>query len=265
MREQQSKYLLIFFLAFSSIYCNQYLPGFDFQLFDNAPVSELSKAVEDQNTLRIEEILKDTAVKIDYKEKRFGNTLLMLAVANNKKESVKSLLYFGADPNLKSDYDSETAVMVACNNYHAMGCDTEILKELIKYNGDINAIQNYIEDDGPDFQRRIQITPLMRAIATGKCLAFIKYMVNSGADINKYTDEETDGPIPFALLFGHYEIAKYLIIEKKANIPQYCLIRNQDGKVTKLTATDLLKEHYSFDNPKDSSIKNEIKEFIDKK
>ena len=94
----------LFFLISSIVLwcsCNtgNYLPGFDFKLFKGTSVWELAKAVEKEDVKQIEVILKDTSIKVDFHEAKFGNTLLMLAVANNKKKAVKKLLEVGANPN----------------------------------------------------------------------------------------------------------------------------------------------------------------------
>ena len=75
------------------------LLGYDFRLFQGTIAWNLAKAVEDEaiNEIRYEVLSKK--IPIDYKEDRFGGTLLMLAVLNNKKESVKALLELGANPN----------------------------------------------------------------------------------------------------------------------------------------------------------------------
>ncbi|WP_343617513.1 ankyrin repeat domain-containing protein [Flavobacterium sp.] len=61
----------------------------------------------------------------------------MIAIYNNKYESVKTLLKLGADPNLHDTYTGKTAVIVAAEND-----DLKYLRLLLNYKGDPNSIEN---------------------------------------------------------------------------------------------------------------------------
>ncbi len=237
------------------------MPRFDFKLFKNTPVSQLAKAVAIEDTEQIEIILKDTSIKVDYHEPKFGNTLLMLAVANNKQKSVKKLLEVGANPNEKDYYDNATSLIYACE-YHLNNCDTSILKMLIERHADVNIIQNIdrFEDNGA--HSLVKTTPLMIAAKTG-CLNIIKVLLNSGADINGYTYYEGFGAITEALIHDNLQIAKYLIIDKQAKIPVYCFIRNRGEKdEQQLNIIDMLNEQNYDPNSDNYKYKKEIIKYL---
>lgn len=260
------KWLLI--VGIMNVWCacntNSYMPGFDYKLFKNTPVWELAKAVEKEDTNQIVIILKDTTLKIDYHERKFGNTLLMLAVASNKKKAVKKLLEYGANPNEKDYFNNSTSIVFACE-YHSDDCDTIILKMLIEHHSDVNFIQKIdrIEDNGA--HSFVCETVLMTAVKIN-CLNIIKILVDAGADINKYTYYEGYGAITEALIQDNIAIAKYLIIDRHAKIPEYCNIRNRGEKdEQKLTITAMLNEREYDHNSDNYKYKKEIINYLKNK
>ena len=243
---------------------NGYMPGFDFNLFKKTPVWELAKAVEKEDTEQIEAILRDTAIKVDYHEPKFGNTLLILAIANNKKKSIKKLLEVGASPNAKDTYDNATPLIVACENY-SQDCDSTILKWIIAFHGDVNMVENIDRIESNGAHSVVKATALMIA-AENNCLGIVKVLVNAGADINQYTYHEGYGAITKAIIQDNIAIAKYLIIDKKAKIPEYCNIRNEGEKnEQKLTITDMLNERHYDAGSDNYKYKEEIISYLKSK
>jgi uncharacterized protein YajQ (UPF0234 family) len=257
-------YLLIFFYSCKT---DNYLPGFDFKLYKNTPVWNLAKAVQAENIKKINQLLKDKSINVDYQEPKFGHTLLMLAVANNKAKSVEALLQNNAEPNLVSWYQNENSLTIASNESYSESCDTVILSKLIKFGGDLNFLQEY-KETSQNGEQKIKSTLLNTAISSGKCLEYIIYLVNKGSNINSYPENDpTESPITYALLTNNLEVAKYLIIDKKAAIPPYVFIRQANisyqGEPEKyLTLTDLLKEQQFKKGTKDYKLREEIIEFL---
>ena len=251
-------------VVWGSCNTNNYLPGFDFKLFKGTPVWELAKAVEKEDVKKIEIILKDTAIKVDFHEPKFGNTLLMLAVANNKKASVKKLLEVGANPNERDYYDNATPLIYASDNY-SEDCDSMMLKWMIGHHGDVNYIQNIDRIENTGAHSLVKRTVLMIA-SRNNCLGIVKVLVNAGADINNYTYYEGYGAITEALIQDNLEIAKYLIIDMQAKIPDYCYIRNKGEKdEQKLTITDMLNEQHYEINSNNYKYKKEIISYLKSK
>jgi len=119
------------------------LLGGDYRLFQETPAWALAKAVEDGDTAKIRQEIQIKKDMIDFREPRFGRTLLMLAVLNMNYPSVKTLLELGADPNLQ-DFgygDSPLMAAVALENPET-GSDPGFLKILLEYGRDPNAMQN---------------------------------------------------------------------------------------------------------------------------
>lgn len=200
------------------------LPGFDFELFKDTPVEKLARAVEKDDMAKINEILA-TPVELDYKELKFGHTLLMVAVANNKINAVETLLKSGASPNLTSKSNSN-AVTIAAENYSDI-CDTTIIYMLQKSGGDLNFIQTIDRIESNGMRSFVQRTVLMIA-ARNDCFAISKYIIDNGANINEFTYYNGYGALTEALIQDNLRLAKYLIIDRHVIIPPYIFKRQAD-------------------------------------
>jgi len=255
--------IVVLFISYSCL--SNYLPGFDFKLFNDSPVEELASAVKNENVDKINEILKDSSINVDFQESKYGHTLLMLAVANNKTKSVEALLKNGANPNLKSKDDEDNSTTIFAENYSQI-CDTTIISLLLQYGGDINSIQyiDRIENNG--MHSHVKETALMISISN-YCIEVVKFMVDKGAGINQYTYYDGYGAITEAILNEKLDVLKYLIIEKQANIPAYCFIRpaiDQDPEKY-LTITDFLNEQKYESGSENYELRKEILEYLKSK
>ena len=90
--------------------CSQNLgPGYQFDLFKNTPTWKLAKAVKREDEKEIIKILREKDVDINFQEPIFGNTVLQLAIANDKLLSTKILLENNANYNIRTN-DSSAAI-----------------------------------------------------------------------------------------------------------------------------------------------------------
>jgi len=69
--------------------------------FQNTPVYELAVAVNDDDVEKIERIVKNQDIDIDYENKVWKMSVLEVAVVNKKYKAIDCLMKFGADPFLK--------------------------------------------------------------------------------------------------------------------------------------------------------------------
>lgn len=247
--------------------CKNYLPGFNFNAFDNTHLKELAKAVENESIEEIEYLVKLRKIEIDYLEPEYGHSLLMLAVANNLKKSTKKLLELGANPNLKSNpldinsVEITTPMFIACDKIiNTSSCELTILSLLIHYGGNVND-ELEVQYVGNDYKSKE--TVLMIACKYD-CLEIVNALVKAGADIDKYDYKEGLGPISNAIIYDRMEILRYLIIEKKANIPKYCFVIQSHNETPRkeYTVSDmLLKKNYNEES-NDFKIKSEILAYL---
>src|SRR5690606_2027438 len=106
----KNTYLLLVFITLASFGCTQDAgPGYQFELFKNTTSWELAKAVEKEDEEKMLEILGDKKININFQERQFGNTILHLAVGNDKLKSTEILLKYKADINLR-DINERAAI-----------------------------------------------------------------------------------------------------------------------------------------------------------
>jgi hypothetical protein len=179
------------------------LLGKDYRLFQQTPAWDLAKAVQDGNVAEIKaEAIKNKAL-VDFKEGRYGQTLLRLAVVNENYTSVKTLLQLGANPNTQdSEYGASPLIKAAGLGSESSIADTSFLKILLKYGGNPNAIEY-----------KTKYTPLMTACENGS-FEYVKILLDAGANIN-YLSAYGDSPLycasVYVSIYGHPELVTYLI------------------------------------------------------
>ncbi|MFW0739984.1 ankyrin repeat domain-containing protein [Flavobacterium sp. T12S277] len=204
-------YFGVFFLFIScnnreNIVNKQNLLGNDYQLFQETPAWELAKAVEDEDTTKIKEILsnKKKKIYIDFKEPKFGNTLLMLSIKNSQFQITKLLLASGANPNVADMYRGGSAVICAANNN-----DSKYLELILKYKGNPNAIESAPVKEGDEVRQ----TALLAAISflDPDSLQKVKFLVESGANVNYHNQGHTILPLSEALTLDRLDVVLYLL------------------------------------------------------
>lgn len=185
-------------------YINDYLPpkdklhGLDYRKFRDTPVWSLAKAARIGDIKEMEKILSTGTVDVNFREPTEGFSLLHLAVSRKKYYVVKTLLDFGADPNLYSD-----STVVRSSGINAMCLDTsaEIFRLLLNRGGDPNSAEIYTN---PWKNRR---SALMNHIIYGN-KEIVQQLVESGVDINSPIPKP---PVIQASMRRHYDITLYLL------------------------------------------------------
>lgn len=234
-----------------------YLPGFNFRSFDNTPVADLAKAVEDNDPEAIEEFLSAHPDLIDYQDNKFGHTLLFLAVVNGKRQAAETLLEHGSDLLIKDYSDSADVLMTLCEGYGTNECDTGMLNLLLRYNPDM---QTYCYSDQGD-----KVPLLFRASQSMfTCKLFIEMLVNSGADVN-YNPDNVIGlsPVCGTLMLDRLDLARYFLIDCKAEIPDTLFLRpHTDDHKIPVSITMLLNEQDYSKEPQQQKLKQEILDYV---
>lgn len=207
------KKLIIYLVTiFSFISCNnrenivdkQRLLGDDYRLFQKTPAWELAKAVEDEDTIKIKEILKNKKSDIDFKEPKFGSTLLMLSIINSQYVSARTLLQMGANPNVQDSYRKTSSVIFAASND-----DPKYLELILEYKGNANAIETAPFKEGDEARK----TALLAAInfLDPNSLRKVKLLVESGANVNYHNPGHTDLPLSEAITARKMDVVLYLL------------------------------------------------------
>jgi ankyrin repeat protein len=199
----------------------------DYELFADTPIWPLAQAVKSNDTLLIKYYCRVKKMDINYAEKKFGNTLLMLTVTNRQYNSCRTLLTLGADVNKHDTFNGTSAIIDAAS----INDNSLFLKLLIRYGANPNDVEVGPNKKG-NYQR---FTPLIKASST--TISNTEVLVEAGAAVN-YTNEYHVNPLNTALVSEKYDIALYLL-KKGADYKSSILVR--EGKP--IFITTFLKEN----------------------
>lgn len=210
------KKILLLLLILDTMYgCSQnYGPGYQFSLFKNTVNWKLAQAIERENENEIRIILeKDPNVLVDLRDSVYGQTLLNLAVGNDKIVSTKLLLTHIANSAIANELGftpiHTAALLIGSRKYSA-----KILEILLANGADANAIA-VINKSNPS-----KYVPLMDAVKNLECA---KLLIEYGADL--YYRDSLNYPVWTSMLVNDTKnsesifFAKYLIVDKKKTIP----------------------------------------------
>lgn len=224
---------LIYFLSiFISIACSfnkDKLIDRDIELWKNTKGWDLAKAVYSNDSIKIHKVLENSKLSIDYKDPIYGQSLLTWGVLNNRIKTVRILLNYGADPNLHNTYNGSSPITESSSTYVS---DIEILKLLLDHGGNPNDI---VLDDEILTDKPTPNTPLIKAATCS--IEKVKLLIKYGADINLTRIEKRNeaffsfhlSPLGSAVKFKKIDIAKYLLIERKADFKKvYSTTINSD-------------------------------------
>jgi ankyrin repeat protein len=169
--------ILIFIISCTTMACsqNQKLgPGYQFDLFKNTSNWELAKAVDREDTTAIKQLIRKNKLNVDLQEPRFGRTLLLLAIGNDKLKSTKALLEMGANLNI-ADSQKYKPIHEASQFIPLKKNTLQILELLIQHGADVS--DTLVQRKGNDTS--YFYVPLMGACEN---LACAKLLLEHGAN-----------------------------------------------------------------------------------
>ena len=194
------------------------MTGRNIRLWQDTPAWELAKAVRAGNTSRVNEILLKDRINIDYREPKYGQSLLFWAIWHNKTDMVQFLLSKGANPNLHDYFDGQSPIALAAGYY---GEDIKMLRLLLEYGGDPN---DHTLDSDSVTDMRSMSTPLINAATND--LEKVKLLIKAGADLN-LAIEPGCPPLYSAITSNRADVIRYLVMEQKADFRQVFVVTIQ--------------------------------------
>lgn len=203
--------IYLYLLIFNSCSFNnkKNLLGDDFRLFENTKAWPLAIAVKNEDTTEIKKQIVCQKIPVDFKEKKFGQTLLMLAVRNNKERSVEELLYLGADPNTTDDKkycSGQNAVLIASSFSRP---SVKILNSLLEFGGNPNSTECGMTKDNLGNDIKASSFALYEAVFID--FEKVKLLIAKGADVNYQTDSTIGGAAQAAFYTDRMDVLYYLI------------------------------------------------------
>lgn len=147
----------------------------DIELWENMEVWDFAKCISKRRFEKAERLLVQKHIDVDYKEPKFGETLLSWAVLNDNVEAVKFLVDHGANPNSHNTYNGESPMTDAAGDFNSV----EILRYLLLHGGNPN---DYVKENEVLTNGRSIKTPLIAAAFIS--LEKTKMLVEAGGDAN---------------------------------------------------------------------------------
>lgn len=185
--------------------------GDDFRLFQGTIAWDLAKAVEDQDIEEIKRQVTTLKVPVDYKEEKFGGTLLIISVRTNKKKSVKTLLELGADPNMANDtlHNFGRNAVIFASAFES----PQMLKLLLEHGGDPNSVERGVQQDNLGKWIPARHFALYDAVPLSMERDFekVRILVEAGADVNMQTEDTGAGAIEAAIIHDRMDVLLYLL------------------------------------------------------
>ncbi|MEG2181110.1 MAG: ankyrin repeat domain-containing protein [Bacteroidales bacterium] len=240
---KQIFYLLLLMFSTSCIQILREVPKdkdkaacYDYRLFQETPAWNLAKAVWDQDTGKIGRIVRQDSSLVNYREDKYGQTLIFIAIQWDHFKSVKALVDNGADINIRDSFNGRTPLIEAGR----LNPNLECVRLLIEHGADVNAR----ETEKGMWTYKAYNTPLSVVARYGGDpevrLDIVKLLVSHGADIN-YMLGDSLSILDHALISDHYDIVLYLL--KAGAEYRYSETFNyaNDNKYTVLRILDYLR------------------------
>ena len=277
------KQAILFIILIGSLHsCAIDKRGFEFDNFENTPLWELAKAVRDNDADLIKELVKSNQLDIDYKEPIYQQTLLTLAIVNEKGEAFIELLKVKANPNVLLGVNKDSTPLIEAI-IHQENCNLFYIDNLLKKGANPN-LEIFPDEEGHYFPNSYPLIVAIRQTDKNgdECLNIIRLLVKYGADINwcnpkSMCESFCEGVIEKCLQLRNMENLRYFVIEKKIEIPKIVYITGGIDKSTQkeYSLTEILNtEDYQFEDFEDESgkhnqsesrkIRNEILDYIKK-
>ena len=211
-------YLSISLLLFVSCIGHEkdYL-GDDIELWKNTEAWDFAKCISKGKFEKAEKILEENHLDVDFREPKFGETLLSWAIFNDNIDAVKFLIDHGANPNLHNTYNGESPMTNAAGGFRSV----EILDYLLLHGG--NANDHAGKDEKLSYFYSNE-TPLTEAAFTS--LEKTKMLIVAGADVNFAVEP---GMTPVYKAAHRLNVLEYLLKNCKVDYKKTYIVTMDTG------------------------------------
>lgn len=195
---------------------------YSINLWKSTAVWEFAMAINESDTISANNIFEEKKINVDFREPRYGASLLFWAIEDKNVEMVEYLLKKGANPNLHNTWTGLSPIMWATINTVD---NKDIIKLMLAYGGNPN---EFVKEDEPiRYEARELFTPL--TFAASFDLETVKLLIDAGGDVN-FSPEPEPG---ITALFGSInrnkaDILKYLLIDCQADYTK-CYVKTFQG------------------------------------
>lgn len=227
---------------------------YSINLWRGTPVWEFAKAVNECDTIGANSIFERRIINVDYREPRYGASLLFWAIEDKNVEMVEYLLKKRANPNLHNTWTGLSPIMWATINTVD---NKDIIKLMLAYGGNPN---EYVKEDEPiKYEARELFTPL--TFAASFDLETVKLLVDAGGDVNFFPESEPGNTALFGSINrSKADILKYLLIDCHADYSK-CYVKTFQGD--SIGFFELVDKQINQYPPEDNDTKI-VKEYIER-
>lgn len=196
------KLLFVLIILYSFVSCKNWKHEYfadDIELWENTEFWDFAKCVSKNQFAKAEQLIRKSNIDVDYREPKYGETLLSWAILNDNVEAVKFLVDHGANPNIHNTFDGKSPMIDATGGFNAI----EILEYLLLHGGNPN---DYVSES-ENVENRSRETPLTSAALFS--MEKTKMLVEAGADANFAVEE---GWTAFNRATSRLDILEYLLL-----------------------------------------------------
>lgn len=226
--------------------------GNDINLWRDTEIWDFANCVSNGDFNKAEVLLSGCKIDIDFKEPKYGETLLSWAVQNDNIEAVTFLVDHGANPNAHDSYNGKSPMVIAAEEFNS----PEILKYLLNHGGNPN---DHVNEGEHLTNGRSSYTPLIGAAFVS--LEKTKMLVNAGADPN-FAVEPGYTSYTHAAMRTQMDILEFLLKNCKMDYKKSFIV-TLDTKDT-LYLKEIIKKDDAICKM-DSARYNRILNYLDKK
>ena len=130
-------FIVVVCFALNSCGFNLESDCYNFDNFKGTSLWELAQAVREDNATEVKELIKNKGVIIDFKDPKYNQTLLALAIQNKKRNAFMALLDAGANSNeLVGNLKNATPFIYGIQS--SRNCDLFYVKRMLRHGANPN-------------------------------------------------------------------------------------------------------------------------------
>lgn len=210
--------IIIAFILFSLYGCGQ--ENHNVTFFKDTEAYDLAKAIEKNDTLKIEKIVKANAKLLEVYEETSGANALYLALTLENFEAFKKLLDLGANPNSINPI-SKYSILIEAIKFYSKPESYTIEAKYVALLLAKGANPNYaVEKDFVDKKGHSHMAKSSLTEAAKLNLELVKLLIKAGA--NPYKEFAHDGKTPFGSALRGFKdkfiISNYFIDSLKVDV-----------------------------------------------
>ena len=192
-------FLILVLLGIYTTSCTQEVLIHNVDFFKDTEAYDLALAIRKNDTVKIEELVKEKPKLLNITNKTSGSNVLALALIIENYDSFKKLLELGADPSFINPLTKRSILIDACKFYEKpkpYTIDIRYMKLLLEKGANPNyAVEKDFEDEKGHYQRAT--SPIHEASRLD--LEMVKLLIKYGADPYKKLEQHKTPPFYYAL------------------------------------------------------------------